>query len=547
MAVARQAVRKKRRKHILIGALAGTGKTTLLVQVVRSLAQEQGLAVVCLAFAKRDKKALEERTKGKCKVYTSAGAGLGILAAYARQQGRRLDMNNDLCFQMLEQRFVEDGLIVKNGDKREWKVSAHVFHSILGLVNNIRTVLPLRNDGANHPARPTDEAVYEVADRFDYEISSEDWPNVLFYVHWLFSEVSSLRNMFVYGVDFAGMNFLPVYHNLRPSTLYDVALVDETQDQNCYNRDVAFAYLKPEGRIIAVGDRHQAIYGWRGADSDSMGEMGRMMAERDEEPETFPLTLCRRCSQTVIRNAQKLVPEIQALPDAPEGEERQLENSEALYNELATNRKGLVLCRANAPLISMALRLLANRIPAALMRSNIVGDLLRLIDQLSGYNGQAAITDVLARLEEWASDKLAKLAKQKNGGAKAQVVADKVACVRALSEEENIKCAGDLKNKINELFPHDEDGSKTSPEKMVILSTVHGAKGGEAKTVYLYSPDNLPVSIFDQVWSDETDRDNTLYVAITRAEVTLVYVGQRPTLQRFSGTGSDSEDVQEDA
>ena len=43
------------------------------------------------------------------------------------------------------------------------------------------------------------------------------------------------------------------------------------------------------------------------------------------------------------------------------------------------------------------------------------------------------------------------------------------------------------------------------------------------------------------VWSDATDRDNVLYVAITRAEVCLVFVGKAPTLARMSAFGPDGD------
>ncbi len=531
--------------HLIICALAGTGKTTVLVQLVRIFAGK-GLMVLCLAFARRDKAALEKRTNGKAKVMTSHGGGLSILSTWARSQGFRLEVNDDIPNRMLEQRWIEDGLIIPGageGGRNKWEESVGVWSAILSLVGKARTCLALKANDARFKRCPTESDWCELADRFDLELASDDLPNVLFYSAWLFTELASLNNVRVWGVDPDGMVFLPVYHDLKPTTTYDVVLVDETQDQSFVTRSIAFAFLRPNtGRIVAVGDENQAIYGWRGADSLAMGEMAKMMEEHANAPEYFPLTLCRRCAKAIIREAQCIVPAIQALPDAPEGEVANLDNGEALFDTLKIERKGLVLCRANAPLVSMALRLLAARIPAALMRSNIVGDLLRMIDTLSQRNATMAVTDLLEKVEEWLTDRLAKLAKRKNGAAAAQVASDKAACLRALAEEETVKTAGDLKRKIDELFPHDPSGETVNPAKLVVFSTVHGAKGGEAHTVYLYSPDGLKANIFDQVWSDATDRDNTLYVALTRAEFRLVYVGGKPTLTRFSeGMEGDEE------
>lgn len=534
--------------HMIIKALAGTGKTTVLVQLVR-IFWEQRLTVAALAFAKRDKLALERRTNGKAEVMTSNGAGHRMLMAYLKPMGIRLQLEKDLAWATLEKRWLDDGLIVKGGGeagRNKWEESPHVFSCVLSLVEKARTCLCLKAKAEGFASKPTDGEWCELADRFNLEISSDDMPNTLFYAAWLFETMASLAFLKGTGkTDYAGQVFLPVYHGMTPATTYDVVLVDESQDQSFVNRSIAFAYLRPgTGRIIAVGDTNQAIYAWRGADHNAMAEMRAMMIEHAGTPEEYPLTLCRRCAKSIIAQAQTLVPEIQALPEAQEGEVATLENSVALFDALKEARKGLVLCRANAPLISMALRLIAHRVPAVLMRSNIVADLLRLIDQLAKYNDRMSVPDLMGRVEEWALDKRAKLAKRRNGAAQIQIVDDKVACLHALAEEESVKTSGDLKRKIDELFPYDETGTITDPAKRVVLSTVHGAKGGEADTVYLYSPDSLKVNIFDQVWSDAVDRDNTLYVAITRAERRLFYVGGTPTLSRFSAPGGMEEEAE---
>jgi hypothetical protein len=508
--------------NTMILALAGTGKTTALLQLVK-IYTDRNLSVCCLAFAGRDKKTLEARCGGAAKVYTSNGAGLGILSGWARKQNRRLDVKNDAAYQMLFARCKEDGLIEVKDGKQDWKMSYHVFSTVLGLVDKARTILALRS-----PSKPSEQDWRDLAERFDYEISNDAWVNVLFYSAWLFGEMANLNNILIYGVDFAGQVFLPVYHSLSPSITYDRVLVDECQDQSFVNREIARLYCK--GKLVAVGDKYQAIYGWRGADSDAVDEMRQLMGE----PEQFPLTLCRRCSKAVIADAQALVPAIQALPEAPQGQREHIPESQ-LFDRLATERKGLVLCRANAPLISLCLKLLAKRIPATLARSNIVSDLLRMVDNLSEHNDALSVTDLLATLSVYEAERLAKFAKANGRGAtKAQILSDKANCIRVLAE--NVATAGDLKKLINELFPlHLEkaENGEQPADRNIILSTIHGAKGGEANTVYLLSPESYGISLFDQVWSGEQDRDNTLYVAITRARHTLVYAGIMPTLKPF--------------
>lgn len=521
--------------NIVVAALAGTGKTTLLVQLVR-IFTDAGLSVLCLAFASRDKKSLDERTAGKSKNFTSNGAGLSILGAYARKMssGRRDIVNDEVAGQMLITQLKADGLIKEGageGGKDKWEIPGQIYGFILNLTSKCRTCLALKFNDPKYPSAPDDNAVMELAERFNMELSSADLPTVLHYVKWLFHELASLKNFLVYGADMDGMVFLPVYHDLKPANTYHRVLVDEAQDQSFVNRQIALMHLMPEvGRLVIVGDPNQGIYEWRGADADSMPQWCIEMRERGGF-EVFPLTLCRRCSKAVIRDAQCLVPEIQALPTAPEGSSTILKDSKELLEKLTIERKGLLLCRANAPMVSMVLKLLARRIPAALTRSDIVNGLLRLVDQASKGDRNTAIPDVLENLNNWLSDQLSKFAKQRNGATKAQLASDKWDCIVALSEEEAVKTAGDLTKKIDEIFPKN---TVLDPNKMVVGSTIHGAKGGEGATVYLLSPDDAKVNIFDQIWSNARDRDNTLYVAITRCMLDIVYVGSKPAMTRFS-------------
>ncbi len=546
--------RKSGKSNIIINALAGTGKSFLLVQLVREFAQEQGRPTLCIAFAKRDKEVLDTRlaplvSSKKAKVYTSNGGGMAILSNWARNQGkgRQLEVNNNADNQILWQRWVDDKHIIQKEDKIEWKEPAHLFFTVLALVEKARTVMLLRANDPKYPKAPTDDDFRNLADRFDMEIDNDSWPTVLFYAQWLFTQLCSLENMLIYGVDYAGQVFLPVYHQLTPPQIYSIVLVDEGQDQNPPNRELAFMFAGKDGSVIVVGDQNQGIYTWRGAEADAMEQWAKRMQQHSgKAPETFPLTLCRRCSKAVIRQAQYLVPAIQALPEAKEGEDRHLENEGELFSELSTNRKGLVLCRANAPLVSLALKLLAKRVKAALLRSNNVGDLLRLIDKLSNYNSDFSVVDLLGKVTEWQTEQLAKLAKRKNGAATSQVVNDKAACIHALSEENGITTVWALKQKINELFPHNPKAPPPNPAEMVVLSTIHGAKGGEAHTVYLLSPDDRKGNIFDEVWSGADDRDHTLYVGQTRAEFALVYVGRtKPTLLPFYVPPMTEEDCSE--
>lgn len=519
---------------LLIIARAGTGKTTVIVQCARIWAQ-QGLTCLFLTFAKRDKFALAARIPESCgKVWTSNGAGLSILSHWARQNRKgKIAFNDDVAELILYAQLRQDGLIPAEGVKGvKWDIGSDTIGAILAAVNQVRTVKLLF-----FPAVPSDADYVDCLDRFNVEYEKSELGTITHYASYLFRQLASLQTLTTYGVDFAGQTFLPVYHGLRPAQTFQRVSVDEAQDQNPYNRALALKFVSADGALCAVGDDKQAIYEWRGADNDALGELGKKMDERGVIVR-LPLTICRRCPKVAIRLAQKLVPDIQAMEDAPEGIQRELPTTEQLYGELLERKKALVLCRVNAPLFSLCLRLLSKGVPATLSKSNICGQLLSLIDLISKRNDRLSANDLLVSARVWMEEQLAKCAKRRNAESAARLVSDKFDCLEALVTADGITDAGSLKSKILSLFPKTDEAP--NPEKIVVCSTIHGAKGSEAHTVYILSPENKNnTSVFDQVWSSAADRDNTLYVATTRSAGELVFVGPMPTYERFADRTDD--------
>ena len=52
---------------------------------------------------------------------------------------------------------------------------------------------------------------------------------------------------------------------------FPVVFLDEAQDLSAMNHKMAGLVLRPEGRLVVVGDKKQAIYAWRGASGNSLG------------------------------------------------------------------------------------------------------------------------------------------------------------------------------------------------------------------------------------------------------------------------------------
>lgn len=110
-------------------------------------------------------------------------------------------------------------------------------------------------------------------------------------------------------IDFDDMLYLAVKLNARFDPV-DWLFVDEAQDTNEIQVEIMSRLQKPlseitspsSTRIIAVGDPHQAIYGFRGANSNAMTSL----AERFKAI-TLPLSVSYRCPKAVVREAQRFL------------------------------------------------------------------------------------------------------------------------------------------------------------------------------------------------------------------------------------------------
>jgi len=87
------------------------------------------------------------------------------------------------------------------------------------------------------------------------------------------------------------------------SEKYDMVLVDECQDLN--PQQIKFLSCIPTDRIVFVGDTHQAIYGFRGSDPHAI-ELVRELYD----PREYPMTESFRCPSEVLEAVKGVVPHI---------------------------------------------------------------------------------------------------------------------------------------------------------------------------------------------------------------------------------------------
>ena len=303
-------------------------------------------------------------------------------------------------------------------------------------------------------------------------------------------------------ITFSEMIRHPVVHNYPPE-FHDIVLVDEVQDLNSAQHALLHRLVKPGGKLIAVGDRFQSIYGFRGADPRSMERL-----KADWDMVELPLDVSYRCAAGIVAEAQRIVGEetIKPRDGAPAGS---VEASTLDKLPEQAQEGDMILCRCNAPLVGIALRLIKAGKKAVIRGRDIGAQLANLVRK----SKQSDIIGLLNWLADWRGVKVRNAVAAKKSESVIQAIEDQADTLLAIAED----CmeVADVLARLSALFDDNRVG--------VTLSTVHKAKGLEAGTVFIAGPELLPAPWAKSEAEKEQER-NIAYVAVTRAMQRLVRV-----------------------
>lgn len=304
-------------------------------------------------------------------------------------------------------------------------------------------------------------------------------------------------------VDFDDLLYIAVRDNLNLPK-FDNVLVDEGQDTNAIQRALIKKIMHARTRLMVVGDPAQAIYGFRGADSDSME-----LIKREFNCVQMPLTVTYRCPTAVVNYARNWVQHIEAAPNATDGAVTEMDK----WDNKVFGPGDLVVCRTTKPLVALAYRLIRDRIPARVMGREIGQGLRKLIERMRAHGVDALIE----KLQAYTQREVAK-AMANDNEAKAEAIRDKTACVVCIIEglPETDRTIPALISTIEQLF---SDADTVG----VTLATIHKAKGLEASRVFWLNRSKCPAQWARQEWQMQQE-DNLCYVATTRAKSELVLI-----------------------
>jgi len=303
-------------------------------------------------------------------------------------------------------------------------------------------------------------------------------------------------------IDFDDMLYLPLLNRVF-FFRNDIVFVDEAQDTNPVQVALLKRMVKKSGRVIAVGDESQAIYGFRGADCDAIQNIVTQL-----NATVLPLSICYRCAKNIVTEAQKIVPTIESFDKNPDGTVDTLTSYGA--NDFVSGNA--VLCRNTAPLIKFCYSLISRSIKAHVLGRDIGKG---LIDLVNGF-GVKTIPDMLKALQKWEDKRIEHLSAIEGKESAIGSVMDKAECIRVIAENMNSIFITDFVSEVNLIFSDDD-----SPG--VQLATCHRSKGHEWDKVFILDRGLMPSRWVRIEWQ-KTQEANIEYVAITRAKKELYFI-----------------------
>lgn len=452
---------KKSDEDILIQAVAGSGKTTT---ILKGMEYVRGSSLF-MAFNKAIAADILTRTdKGVVKTLNALGHGI------MKAKNPRGELDSRKVLDILKTLLMAE----------DFKEYGFTLSRVIGLA---------KNNAFGIERSTTSQDFSDLTDSYQMDIPADRLEEMAFLAMEAFHRSTLSFDKF----DFDDQLYLPILNDWDfPS--FDNVFVDEAQDLSPIQHAMLGRLKERGSRIIAVGDRHQAIYGFRGASHDSMDILKRLFDMKE-----LPLSITYRCGTAIVKAARAYCDTIQAASAAASG---QVLNSEE-DPEIFTN--SLILCRNNAPLFKAILKHVRAKEPCQVL-SNFLESFQGFVRRFKSVY----TADLLTKLDKW-YEKEVTAAKEKGFRGKVAGLTDRYETVRLLAKD--YRLTDDMVRMVKGL-----GDVRTGP----VFATIHKAKGLEHERVYILRPDLMPAS-YALTAEALLQEDNLSYVAITRAKDALTY------------------------
>ena len=482
--------------NLVVEAAAGSGKTYTLVKALSLIPQDK--RVLMTAFNKDIVKELTKKVKEFPNVEVRTLHGLGMILTT-----RGLGIGG-----MKPEAYKYTQLIYNHWqDLSKTNINKLSRNARKSFVENTKKLV----DFGRFYLATTRSEMIELMTKYDIPCVADEVDVAL--------KVMAIGGKNLDSIDYTDMIWMPHIYDLHLQECeYDFIMVDECQDLNVAERNLVLRCLKEGGRLIAVGDSNQCIYGFSGSDPDSFRAIQSI-------PNTvsMPLSISYRCPESVVKFAQNLVPSIEAKQGAEEGVILDCVSLDDVHDG------DMVLCRNNAPLLQVYCKLLEQG-KRAYIRGSDVGKNLQNI--VIGTHKDYLYTNlkrdgVFIRLyEDLFNSRKAIMERygiSQEDAMKHETIQAKLDMIRALEVlGADLTTTEELTKKIEDIFPKNDKGEG------IMLSTVHKAKGLEADNVFIACASLMPSKSALDEWQVQQER-NLMYVAYTRAKKVLGFLNEEET------------------
>jgi hypothetical protein len=381
-------------KHLRVDALAGSGKTSTCKWSLDYI--PEGDVTVMVAFNKAIAESLKKVVPFWVEAMTLHSFGYRILSEYKRMKVEKFKTG-----MILEQQCYD---LNNSKDRGRYYKERNVIGRLVGL---------LKAEGYYKGVSVSD--CQELLGKYGLETPGDELRicgNAI--------KVLMIGRECPTIIDFDDMIYMPLYLGLDVPQ-FRWMYVDEFQDMNASQLDLIERAGK-FGSIIAVGDRHQSIYHFRGAKSDVMDEFVTRLGAH-----TLPLNVCYRCDIAIIKEAQKIVPEIEWAEGAKEGKVEKVKK-ERFIKEVTDG--DYVLCRTTEPLVQHCLKFIEQGRKAFVKGRDIGANLITLVDKIADRSGSTG--DFLYELDGYRMEESEKLSKFRDAEERIQGLEDRLDAIKAI-------------------------------------------------------------------------------------------------------------------
>ena len=595
--------------HVVVKALAGTGKTFTMVmgiahaflqdywdEVLERFAKQKGISPKGFAITPSPEQAavwdeLKKSADANAKKIVYCAFNKSIVTEFEQSWGWLVDMlqlkrevhlsfatvnslGNRTIYSALKGIKIEDwsteSILEKllGQDLRDWKRFTQGGYVIVQAIKELVALCKLNMIGCVPSGGGwkfdsnliTPSELSKLVDNYTIDIADDDGHSYIDHIFELVPQVldKASKTGFINSIDFNDQNWLPLVMGL-PIPKVDLVLVDESQDLPRCKQEFL---LRAGKRIVIVGDTHQAIYGFAGADTNSIPRMQQMLNVKT----AMELNETRRCGKAIVAEAAKIVPNFKAHASNHEGKIlkawycdtdkdgnpiREADGKQrSTYHSLIEDND-MILCRTNGPLVSQAMKLLTMGRKVSIRGRKFGEELVKFVNKFKTSN----IQQLVEAIHKWETNELDKeQAKKFPNQNKITQIQDKVESIMAFCQDAST--VNDVTNRINLVFAGKQCplcrkhfaeevatcpnqfckketcpitgypvGAKLIQPKGILLTSIHRAKGLEADRVFFLMPKGgeCPHPMAKTKWQMEQEM-NLKYVGITRAIKELVYV-----------------------